>query len=50
MLNPVIEVAVRSADLWDVAGNLFILAGFMIILLFIIKFSIDRQMKSTAFI
>ena len=50
MLNPVIEVAVRSAGLRDIFGNLLILAVFMIVLLFIIKYSINRQMKSAALI
>ncbi len=50
MLNPVIEVAVRSAGLRDISGNLLILAVFMMVLLFIIKYSIKRQVKSAALI
>jgi ABC-2 type transport system permease protein len=50
MLNPVIEVAVRSAGLRDISGNLLILAVFMMVLLFIIKYSINQQVKSAALI
>lgn len=50
MLNPVIEVAVRSAGLRDISGNLLVLVIFAMTLLTIIKFIIDRQVRSAALI
>lgn len=47
MLNPVIEVAVRSADLNDISGNLLVLAALIGTLLVLISFSIEKK-KSPA--
>jgi ABC-2 type transport system permease protein len=50
LLNPVIDVAVRSAGLRDISGNLLIQVVFVMGLLSMIKYSINRQLKSAALI